>query len=540
MAARDGAAASPRGATRIVAAATRPESPLRVLSIREMRAFDRRAIEQIGLPALVLMENAALAVAEAIGEGWPEARRVAVVGGPGNNGGDGFALARQLVTRGYQVDVWSATGGREPSLEARHQLAVLAQLGIPVGSADAGTAGDLADSLAACDLIVDALFGAGLTRPLAGQWAALVAAIAAAGRPVLAVDLPSGLDGDLSQPIGPAVRADRTVALGALKPALVLPPACGLAGEVGVADLGLPCDPPAGPGSLHLLVADEVAGWLAPRPSDAHKGSFGHVLLLAGGEGKAGAAVLAARAAVAAGAGLVTVAAPASTVAALADACPEAMTLPLPVAAGGGLGAAALDRLRDAAVAGRVLAVGPGLGRQAETLATVRQLVLEAALPLVLDADGLAAFEGDLEALAARRAPSVLTPHPGEMARLLATTTAGIAADRLAAVRTAAKRSACLVVLKGERTLVAAPDGEAWVNSTGNSGMASGGSGDALTGVVAARLAQGDEAVLAACLSVHLHGAAGDLARQRHGGPAVPAGELIACLGAAHDRLIEA
>lgn len=533
-----GAAVSPRGdAARIGTAAARPESPLRVLSIAEMRAFDRRAIEEIGLPALVLMENAALAVAEAIGEGWPAARRVAVLGGPGNNGGDGYALARQLVTRGYQVDVWSAHGGKEPTPETRHQLAVLARLGIPVGSAD-GAGVELADSLAASDLIVDALFGAGLTRPLAGGWVALVAAIAGAGRPVLAVDLPSGLDGDRSQPIGPAVRADRTVALGALKPALVLPPACALAGEVGVADLGLPCDAPAGPGALHLLVADDVAGWLAPRPADAHKGSFGHVLLLAGGEGKAGAAVLAARAAVAAGAGLVTVAAPASTVAALADACPEAMTVPLPVGAGGELGAGALERLRAAAVAGRVLAIGPGLGRQAETRATVRRLALEAELPLVLDADGLAAFEGDLEALAARRAPTVLTPHPGELARLLATTTAAIAGDRLAAVRTAAAAGGCLVVLKGERTLIAASDGEAWINATGNPGMASGGSGDALTGVVAARLAQGDEAALAACLSVHLHGAAGDLARQRHGGPAVPAGELIACLGAAHDRLL--
>jgi NAD(P)H-hydrate epimerase len=508
---------------------------VRVLTVAEVRELDRYAIEELGLPGLVLMENAALGVADALGERFPEARRIAIVCGPGNNGADGLALARQLLARGYDVEPILARFERELSADCRTQHEVLARLGVAPRELAAGAA-DAAPALAAADLIVDALFGSGLARPLEGEWRRLVETIAAAKKPVLAIDLPSGLDGDRAAPIGAAVRADLTLTFVAPKPAQLLEPACDLCGELVVADLGFPVDEGGGPGALHLLVAEELASALPARAPGAHKGSFGHALVVAGSVGKVGAAVLAARASVAAGAGLTTVALPAELHAALADACPEAMTLPLP-SNGGALALAALDALEAAAAERTVVALGPGLGRAPETEELVRRLAHACARPLLLDADGLNAFEGRLDELAERGAPTVLTPHPGELARLLGVDAAAIQADRLAAARTAARRAGAVVVLKGRGTLVAQPDGECWINATGNPGMASGGSGDVLTGVVAARLAQGDAPPFAACLSVHLHGRAGDIALERTGGPAVSAGELIATLGAAHAEL---
>jgi NAD(P)H-hydrate epimerase len=509
---------------------------VRVLTVAESRALDAHAIEALGIPPLVLMENAALGVADALAARFAAAERVAIVCGPGNNGADGLAVGRQLAARGYAVDLFLARFGRALSSDCAAQLAIAERLGLAPRELAPGDLDALPSGLARSEVVIDALFGSGLTRPLAGEWARLVEALGAAARPVVAIDLPSGLDGDRAAPIGPAVRADLTVTFVAPKPAQLLDPACDLCGELVVADLGFPVEEGGGAGALHLLVPEELAAALSPRPAGAHKGSFGHLLLVAGSVGKAGAAVLAARAAVAAGAGLTTVALPAPLHAALADACPEAMTLPLP-ARDGALALAALEPLLAAAAGQSAVALGPGIGRAPETEELVRRLALALERPLLLDADGLNAFEGRIDELATRPAPTVLTPHPGELARLLGTDTAAIQSDRLAAARAAARRAGAVVALKGRGTIVAAPDGEAWINATGNPGMASGGSGDVLTGIAGARLAQGDEASFAAALSVHLHGAAGDLARARLGGPAVPASELIASFGAAYARL---
>ena len=506
---------------------------MRVLTAAESRAADRRAIEELGVAPLVLMENAALGVADALGERFAPVRRVAVVCGPGNNGGDGFAIARQLATRGYEVEVHLARFGRELSADCARQRAIVEALGLPVAEVAAGRIGTVAERLAACELVVDALFGTGLGQPLAGEWAALVTGLAAVGRPVVAVDLPSGLDADAAAPIGPAARADLTVTFGALKPAHVLAPACDLCGEVVVADLGVPLGAEEGPGALHLLVGEELADALSPRRPDAHKGDFGHLLIVAGARGKAGAAVLAARAAVAAGAGLTTVAAPAELLPALVAGCPEAMSVPVAQSESGAIAREAVGALLAAAAERTTLAIGPGVGREAGTQEALRALTLGSDRPLVLDADGLHAFAGRIEELARRPGPTVLTPHPGELGRLLGRATGDVQRDRLGAAREAARRSGAIVVLKGHRTVIAGADGEAWINPTGNPALASGGSGDVLTGVLAARLAQGDEAEFAAGLAVYWHGLAGDLARERGGGPAVPAGELVATLGAA-------
>jgi ADP-dependent NAD(P)H-hydrate dehydratase / NAD(P)H-hydrate epimerase len=513
---------------------------VRVLTAAEAREMDRRASTEIGLPPLLLMENAAIGAADAVGDRFPEARRVLILAGPGNNGGDGLALARQLDARGYDVGVRLARFGRGLSSEAAAQREILARLGVEVVELAPEGVRELELALARADLIVDALFGVGLSRPLAGEAAELVSRIRASGRPVLALDLPSGLDADRSASPGAAVRATVTVTFGAPKPALVLPPACDFAGDVVVADLGLRIDPGEGPGALHLLVGGELAAALVPRPAAGHKGTFGHALVVAGSRGKLGALVLATRAAVVGGAGLTTAAVPAGLDEALAAACPEAMTLPLPATAGGELALDGLEMLVAAARSRSVLAVGPGLGRREETAELVRRLLAETSVPAVVDADALVAYGGRLAALADREAPTLLTPHPGEMARLLGVDTADVQRDRLGAARRAARESGAIVVLKGQRTIVAAPDGEAWVNATGNAGMASGGSGDVLTGILAARLAQGDAPAFAAVLSVHLHGLAGDLALARLGGVAVPAGELLASWGDAWAELVDA
>jgi len=507
---------------------------MRVLTAAEMRAADRRAIEEIGVPALVLMENAALGVVDALAERFPAAERVAIVCGPGNNGGDGLAVARQLCARGYQVAVGLERGGRELSADCARQLAICRALDIECTELEPG---EPFSAAAGADLLVDALFGTGLSKPLAGAAAARVEELAALGVPVVAVDLPSGLDADRAQPIGPFLPATLTVTFGVPKPAHVLAPACDLCGELAVADLGLPAPAGGGPGALHLLLGEEAAAWLTARPADAHKGRYGHVLLVAGSRGMAGAAVLAARAAVRGGAGLTTVAAPAELLTALAAASPESMALALPAGATGGLAAAAVETLLAAAAERSVVAVGPGLGRGAETSAAVKRFALAVPRPLALDADALAPFEGCLEELAARPAATLLTPHPGELARLLGRSVQQVQDDRLAAARAAAEASGAVVVLKGRRTLICVPDGEAWINDTGGPALATGGSGDVLTGLLAARLAQGDEPAVAAALAVHLHGLAGDLAAARSGGPALPASELAEAIPEAYRRL---
>jgi NAD(P)H-hydrate epimerase len=526
---------------------------MRILTAEAMRGVDRAAIERLGLPSLVLMENAALGVVDAIGRQYPEAESAAIFCGPGNNGGDGLAVARQLATRGYAVEIFVVDGGRPLAGDAALQLAVCRRLGLAMQQLppDASAAA-LAAALAAArehDVVVDALFGTGLARPLTGLFARLVEGLNEVPRPRVAVDIPSGLSGSSAELPGPHLLADLTVTFAAPKVAHVFPPAADAMGELVVADLGFPPRlVEEAEGDLHLLVGEELRGLLPPRARDSHKGDFGHLLLVAGSLGKAGAAVLAARAAVRAGAGLVTAAVPAPILPILHLGSVEAMGVPLPAGepaedgdptAGGALTAAAADVALRAAAGKSALAVGPGLGQQAETVAAIRRLVAGAALPLALDADGINAFAGRAEDLAQRRAPTILTPHPGELGRLLQTSAAEVQADRPAAARRVAAATGAIVVLKGSLTLIAAPGGGLYVNPTGNPGMASGGTGDVLTGILGGLLAQRLEPLDAACLAVYLHGLAGDLALARLRGPSLAAEDLIVSLPAAFAELAD-
>jgi hydroxyethylthiazole kinase-like uncharacterized protein yjeF len=513
---------------------------VKVLTPEAMRAVDRAAIEDVGIPSLVLMENAAIGVVDALADRFPEARSVTVLCGPGNNGGDGLAAARHLAIRGYLVRVF-LVGGREPGGDAGVQLTICRNQGLEIRRvSEEGGERRVMEAARDSDLVVDALFGTGLSRPLEGSVAELVEAVNRLPVPRLAVDLPSGLSGGSRQIPGPHLEADLTVTFAAPKLAHVLPPAAESVGEVVVADLGIPPElVESAAGDLFLLQASELAPLLMPRPADGHKGDFGHVLLLAGGEGRAGAAILAARGAVRGGAGLVTVAVPAPILETVDGGSLESMTFPLAMS-GAGLAPAAVEQLLDATAGKNVLALGPGLGLEPSTVEVVRRVCRETTLPLVVDADGLNAFAGEPQALAGRAAPTVLTPHPGELARLLGVATSEVVADRPGTARRAAAAARALVVLKGHLSLVVDHEGRTWVNPTGNPGMATGGSGDVLTGILAALLAQGYELPAAAQLGVYLHGLAGDLAAESSGRTALAAGDLVGHLGAAFDRLSRA
>lgn len=509
---------------------------MRVLNTAQMRNADRRTISDLGVPSLVLMEAAGRQVVAALESRWPLGadRRIAVVCGKGNNGGDGFVAARILAARGAAVRVYLAAPEADVGGDAEVNLSALRRAGgavvnVPSASAWEAARGDLER----CDLVVDALFGTGLTRPLAGHWRSVVGDLDASDVPVVSIDLPSGLSADTPELIGEAAAAALTVTLGAPKLPLLLDPAAARAGTVLVADIGIPA-----------MVVGELAGprvtvitraWarkqVPRRPRDTHKGDYGRVLVAAGSTGKTGAAGLAALGALRSGAGLVTVATPRVCQPVVAALAPEYMTLGLDHDGEGRVGAEAAG----AVLAERcdVLAVGPGLGRSPGVDRFVRELVDRAPVPMVLDADALNAFARDPAGLRGRPDRAlVVTPHAGEMGRIIGRPAEYVTAHRLDVARDLAGEQGIFVVLKGARTLVATPAGDVWINVTGNPGMAAGGTGDVLTGVLAAWMAQLPDVEAACGLGVCLHGLAGDAAATEHGAGLL-AGDLARGLGPA-------
>lgn len=505
-----------------------------VLDSAQMREADRVTIAELGMPSLALMEMAAAAVTEALLTRFQDAHRVVVACGGGNNGGDGLAVARQLRSRGMNaVEAWLVVPEEQLSADAAVQLRLARAFGVKVTTATEELEA-FGAALADAEVVVDALFGTGLDRPLTGRLAEAAARINACAAPVVAVDVPSGLSGSAAQVIGESVEAALTVTFAAPKVAHVLPPACFRCGEVAVAEIGIPHWVVERAARLFLLEEEDVAAWLPRRAVDAHKGHFGHVCLVAGRFGRAGAAALAARAAVVTGAGLVTVCLPAAAVNAVQALVPEAMVNALEGSGEGGVEVGLVEALARATA----VAAGPGMGVGEAASATLAALLGRWEGPLVLDADALTLLAGRLETLASRREVPVLTPHPAELARLLGWETSEVVRDRLHAARAAARQARAVVLAKGARTVVAAPDGRALVNPTGTPGLASGGAGDVLTGVVGSLLAQGVPAWEAAAAAAWLHGRAAELAGQRWPG-ALPAAELVSFLSAAEAEVRE-
>ena len=509
-----------------------------VLTARQMREVDRYTIEEIGLPAVVLMENAGAAVADVVRDRYPRARRVVVLCGKGNNGGDGCVAARRLLGRETLVVLAGVRGDMKG--DARIHLDAFERSGgAVVEAAGAEDWRSLVPGLARADLVIDALVGTGLMRAPEGVIASAIAAIRALakdGVPVVAVDLPSGVPSDGGEIAWPAVEATVTVTFGAPKHGHVLSPGCDHTGELLVADIGISDAAVARTRpSLWLVESTDAAAGFPPRARGAHKGDFGHVLVIAGSPGKTGAAVLAATGALAAGAGLVTVATASSALPmVIASAPPEIMTEGLTSSSAGPLDRPAAIRALALAESRDAVVLGPGLGADPATQAFVRELIRECPSPIVIDADALNALAGELGADFTRRdRPTVLTPHPGEMARLLGSTAADVQRGRMESVRRVAAATGAVVILKGQRTLIADGGGRIAVNPTGNPGMATGGTGDVLAGIAGALLARGADAWTAATSAVYVHGAAGDEAAHRVGEVSLTASDLIRALPAA-------
>jgi NAD(P)H-hydrate epimerase len=497
-----------------------------VLDSKQMRAADRAAIRS-GIPAVTLMENAARGIVDAIAGYFAGWRRIVVVCGPGNNGGDGLAAARLLARRGHSIRVFTL----RDSDSYRGAAAVNAERARDAGLAleslakERGVAA-LSKTVAEADGVVDALFGTGLDRPLEGLAARVVSAINAAGRPVVAADIPSGLFSDSSAVREPSIEANLTVAFAAPKICHAFPPARRRCGKLVVHDIGIRKGMLARKSHrLFLATGAAVRELLPARDRAGHKGDFGRVAVVAGSRGKAGAAVLAARGALRGGAGTVTVFCPASVAEIVVSALPEAMTEALPEEAGA-LAAEAGGELVRRLEAFDVAVVGPGVGTSDGTVAALHDVLAGLSNPVVLDADGLNAFAGDLRFIARRRAPTLLTPHPGEAARLLGSSSRAVQADRLKAARSLARRARCGVLLKGEATLMAAPDGRVVVNPTGTPLLATAGSGDVLAGLIGALVAGGLETCDAAAAAAWLHGAAGETLADRLGDAGLLAHEV--------------
>lgn len=508
---------------------------MRVLNTQQMREADRRTIDDIGIPSVVLMENAgrqAVAAMEAAFDTLTSSK-VGVLCGRGNNGGDGFVIARTLVQRGVESTVFLLGSVADVRGDARTNLEVLGRIGLTVVEITNAQDWELHfTEVSECDLLVDALVGTGFQGPLSGLLETVVADVNDLPIPVVAIDLPTGLSADSHEVDGEAIHATMTVTLASPKVPLVLPPADTHCGDLVIADIGIPLpllDDVEGP-YLELLTRERMRELVPMRAAESHKGDFGRVLIVGGSMGKTGAAHLAALGALRSGAGLVTIATPRSCMPILAAMTPEYMTLPLEESPEGTIDYAALERVLD--FPADVIAIGPGISTNPSTAAFVIGLVERAGLPLVIDADALNAFSGEPERLGGRDGVEmVITPHPGEMARLINKDVEAVQRDRLNVARDFAASHKLHVVLKGHRTIIAGPEDRAFINLTGNPGMATGGTGDVLTGMIAAWFAQLLDPEAACKIGVYLHGAAGDLAEADEGDVSLTASDLVAHVG---------
>jgi ADP-dependent NAD(P)H-hydrate dehydratase / NAD(P)H-hydrate epimerase len=513
---------------------------MKIATAQQIKNIDRRAIREFGIPGPVLMENAASAIMAEMEKYFDGLMgvRVGIFCGKGNNGGDGLALARRLSIRGVPVRVALLASFTAVSGEAKINLSILRKMNVEITqNASARLVADVAEW---SDIIVDALLGVGLSSPLKGLYAQAVDTINASGRPVVAIDVPTGIDSDTGDVMGTAIMADLTVTMAVLKRGLVLFPGARHSGTVRVADIGIPSEVIEKETiNVRLLNKGSLLGILGRRAQDAHKGDFGHLLIVAGSPGKAGAAAISAKSALRTGAGLVSVATPNSLVPIIQQQVFESMCIPSAESIDGTIGLGAETELLKVAAKMSACALGPGLSTHYETATMVRNFLQQITIPVVIDADGLNALNGYLAVIKKAKCPVIMTPHPGEMARLLNITISDVQKDRIGIATLFAAKYNVTLVLKGAGTVVANPNGLVYINTTGNPGMATGGTGDALTGMIGSLLAQGYASLQAACLGVYLHGLAGDLAVKDKGEAGMIAGDLIEKIPQALEQTLE-
>jgi len=502
-----------------------------LVTAEEMQEMDRETIKSFGIPGQVLMENAGRGAARMLIEKFSDLKRkkVGIVAGPGNNGGDGFVIARYLQNYDIQVTVYLLSEKKKIRGDAETNLKRLFPLEIPVVEIpDRKRFERQMTSIIHQDIWVDAIFGTGLKKEVKGYFFEVITAINKFEKPVFAVDIPSGLDSDTGQPHGVSIKADATATFAFAKIGHILFPGADHTGELGIIDIGIPAyiSEKKGPGQC-LLTPASVRDEYQPRTSDAHKGITGHLLVIAGSPGKTGAAAMTAVSAMRAGVGLVTLGVPTGLHSVLESQVLEVMTVPLIETVDGVLDISSDEMIFSLLKDKKCLAIGPGLGAESSTRELFIKILTKVEIPLVIDADGINMLAEDIEVLKQMDVPVILTPHPGEMARLSGFTVKKIQEDRVSVSRIFAKKFNVHLVLKGASTVIAHPDGRVFICPTGNKGMAAGGMGDALTGIIAGLLAQGYSPESSTHLGVWLQGAAADALARSKGVVGFLASEVI-------------
>ncbi len=505
---------------------------MKILTSAQMKEIDRRTIEEIGIPGPVLMENAGIQIfrfLQTVILPYVDEDKIAIVAGKGNNGGDGLVIARHLWNSGMTPHVYLLGSRREVRGDAALNLGIAEKIGISVLEIKSESDWNSQKKrLKDASVIIDAIFGTGLTKPAVGLYARAIEDINRSAAFKVAVDIPSGLSSDRFEIIGPAVKADVTVTLAAPKIAHVLPPAEEWVGELMIADISIPRPLFDWPElKLEMVEKQELLELFQRRKKDSHKGTYGHLFIIAGSFGKTGAAVMAAKAALKTGAGLVTVGTPKSSLPIIARGMVELMTEPLAETEDGTIAADAVSRAIRLVKGKDALLIGPGISTHDTTAEFLMKFVPVLKLPVVIDADGLNILAKKPDLLKRLPRPAILTPHPGEFARLIDLPLREVINHKLALVPEFAQKYGVYLVLKGYRTVTCTPGGRMFINPTGNAGMATGGSGDVLSGMIASFLMQEKDPLRAALAAVYLHGLSGDLAAQKTGERALIAGDLI-------------
>jgi len=501
-----------------------------VATALEMQNIDKRARDEFGIPTLLLMENAALGITRIVEDklGSVKEKKITVISGKGNNGGDGLAAARLLYNRGARVCIYLLSEPDAIAGDAATNLNIALKMGIELHSTGNYDLRTMKSVINHSHVIIDAILGTGLSSPIKGEYSEIIEMINHSQRPVIAVDIPTGINSDTGEVMGIAVKAADTITFAIPKRGHLLYPGSDYTGKLYIVDISIPNAAIEKESVyVHLLTEEDMTCLIPLRQKDSHKGSFGHVLVIAGSIGKGGAAVMTSISCLRAGAGLVTLATPQSVQPIVAEKLTEIMTSPLPETYDKTISLSAMDEIMNLIRDKDVIAIGPGLTVHKDTAAVVRKVLKEVDVPVVIDADGINALIDHLDILKERRAATVLTPHPGEMGRLIGKSTADVQKDRIGTARDFAMSHNVFLVLKGANTLVAEPSGKVYISPTGNPGMATAGTGDALTGILAGLTAQMNDISAGVKLSVYLHGLAGDIAAKEVGMISMIAGDLI-------------
>ncbi len=504
---------------------------MRVVKANEMQEMDRKTIHELGIPGIVLMENAGRGASRAFLEHFlpPPEAKVLIVCGRGNNGGDGYVVARYLAGAGLRPTVLILSSMEKISGDAAINLKIIRSMGIEIFEIqDESKWNEQKTRLAHSHYIVDAILGTGLNSPVRGFYGKVIDQINESGKALMAIDIPSGLNADNGRVMGKAIRANLTVTFGFPKVGQVVYPGVELVGRLVRIDISIP-ESVANqvPGNMQMTEPEDFAHLLEDPKQDVHKGNRGHLLILAGSTGKTGAATMAAIGAIRAGSGLVTVGIPASLNHIMEEKLTEAMTVPLPETNEGTLSKKAKNKILELLEGKTALAIGPGISSNPETVELICTIISETSIPIIVDADGLNALASNMDILSECKSPVVLTPHPGEMSRLTGLSTSEIQSDRVKTALDFVSVYPCTLVLKGARSIIAQANGRLFINPTGNPALASGGSGDVLTGLIGGFLARGWTPQIAAVAGTYIHGLAADYLAEDMGTVGILAGELL-------------